>query len=133
MFKLYFDGASRKNPGPASYGFVIYSNEGDTVYKGKKYIGNTTNNVAEYAGLFCGLQYCVENKITKLNVYGDSNLILNQVMGKYKVKSPNLKPFHDEIMELIPHFDTITFEHVYRKNNKVADALANEALDELNN
>ena len=103
MYKLYFDGASRKNPGPASYGFVVFSDNDDIVYKGKKYIGNTTNNVAEYAGLFCGLQYCVENSINKLEVFGDSNLILNQVMGKYKVKSENLKPFYDEVISLTKH------------------------------
>jgi len=131
MYKLYFDGASRNNPGPASYGFVIYDENDEIIVTGKKYIGNTTNNVAEYAGLFCGIQYCVDNNITNLKVFGDSNLILNQVMGKYKVKSKNLKPFHDEIMQFIPHFDNITFQHVYRKNNKVADRLANEALDEL--
>ncbi|MEE9574117.1 MAG: ribonuclease HI family protein [Candidatus Neomarinimicrobiota bacterium] len=131
MFSLYFDGASRSNPGPASYGGVIYEDNVER-YTYKKYIGSTTNNVAEYQALLNGLLCAQEKGITNVNVYGDSKLVIEQVTGNWKVNSPLLKPIHREICALLATntFDTITFQHVYRKNNKRADELANEALDE---
>ena len=131
MFSLYFDGASRSNPGPASYGGVFYEN-GVERYTYKEYIGSTTNNVAEYKGLLNGLLFAQEKNITHLEVYGDSKLVIEQVTGNWQIRSPLLKPIHREISALLATkpFDTITFQHVYRKNNKRADELANEALDE---
>jgi ribonuclease HI len=131
MFTLYFDGASRSNPGPASYGGVIYEN-GVERYTYKKYIGSTTNNVAEYKALLNGLLLAKEKSITRLAVYGDSKLVIEQVTGNWKVKSPLLTPIHREICTFLVNnpFEQITFQHVYRKNNKRADKLANEALDE---
>ena len=130
MFTLYFDGASRSNPGPASYGGVIYEN-GVERYTYKKYIGTTTNNVAEYKALLNGLLLAKEKGITRLEVYGDSKLVIEQVTGNWKVKSRLLIPIHREICAVLINnpFEQITFQHVYRKNNKRADELANEALD----
>ena len=132
MFTLYFDGASRSNPGPASYGGVIYEN-GVELYTYKKYIGTTTNNVAEYKALLNGLLLAKEKGITRLEVYGDSKLVIEQVTGNWKVKSRLLIPIHREICAVLINnpFEQITFQHVYRKNNKRADELANEALDEV--
>ena len=132
MFTLYFDGASRSNPGPASYGGVIYEN-GVERYTYKKYIGSTTNNVAEYKALLNGLLLAKEKGITRLEVYGDSKLVIEQVTGNWKVKSRLLIPIHREICAFLIDnpFEQITFQHVYRKNNKRADELANEALDEV--
>jgi len=130
MFTLYFDGASRSNPGPASYGGVIYE-KGVERYTYKKYIGTTTNNVAEYQALLNGLLLAKEKGIIRLEVYGDSKLVIEQVTGNWKVKSRLLIPIHREICALLVNnpFEQITFQHVYRNNNKRADELANEALD----
>ena len=131
MFTLYFDGASRSNPGPASYGGVIYDENGVEQYTYKKYIGTATNNVAEYKALLNGLRLAHEKGITNLDVYGDSKLVIEQVTGNWKVKSPLLTPIHREICTFLVNnpFEQITFQHVYRNNNKRADELANEALD----
>lgn len=132
MYSLYFDGASRSNPGPASYGGVIYDENKIEVGSYKDFIGKTTNNVAEYLGLFAGLQVCKDNNIKNLIVYGDSKLVIEQVKGNWKVKSENLKPIHKEIRNLLNEykFQHIEFNHVLRKYNKRADQLANIALDE---
>ena len=135
MFKLYFDGASRSNPGPASYGGVIYlqkKNSKKEYYIYKKFIGIKTNNVAEYKGAYKGLKIAKELGITNIEVYGDSKLVIEQIKGNWKVKSENLKPTFNKIKNLLNsgYFENISFHHVYRKNNKRADELANEALDE---
>ena len=130
MYSMYFDGASRSNPGPASFGGVIYNSDNKEIINFKKYIGNNTNNVAEYMGCLAGIRLALENDITSLNVFGDSMLVVNQLNDKWKVKSDNLKPIYKEIKKFTPQFTFISFHHVYRKNNKRADALANEALDE---
>jgi len=133
MYTLYFDGASRSNPGPASYGGVIYNANGEEVFTYKKYIGKQTNNVAEYLGCFHGVQACVQEGIKNVIIYGDSKLVVEQVNGRWKVKSPNIKPIYDEIKKVLATkpFDSIEFKHVRRNNNKRADELANQALDEL--
>ena len=126
---LYFDGASRGNPGKAAYGCVVYDNEGNELFFENKYIGNMTNNVAEYCGLIQGLELCIKNNINEINVYGDSMLILEQMKGKWRVKSDNLIPYWQQAKNLEKKFSKITYNHVYRKNNKRADQLANMALD----
>jgi ribonuclease HI len=133
MYTLYFDGASRSNPGPASYGGVIYNENDEEVFTYKKYIGKQTNNVAEYMGCFHGVQACVQEGIKNVIIYGDSKLVVEQVNGRWKVKSPNIKPIYDEIKKVLATkpFDSIEFKHVRRNNNKRADELANQALDEL--
>ena len=109
MYSLYFDGASRSNPGPASYGGVIYDENNIEVGTYYDYIGKATNNVAEYLGLFAGLKACKDNNIKNLIVYGDSKLVIEQVKGNWNVKSENLKPIYNEIKNLL---DEYSFEHI---------------------
>jgi len=132
MYSLYFDGASRSNPGPASYGGVIYNEKNEEIGTYKNYIGKHTNNQAEYLGCFAGIQACIQLNIKNLTVYGDSKLVIEQIGGRWKVKSANLKPIYTEIKKVLDTkpFDTIIFKHVRRKYNKRADELANQALDE---
>jgi probable phosphoglycerate mutase len=129
MHKLYFDGASRGNPGPASYGGVIYKPDGTTLLTYKKAIGYHTNNVAEYLGLIVGLRHCIDQKINNVAVYGDSKLVVEQTMGNWKVKSENLIHLQNEVKKYLQCINNISITHIYRKHNKVADGLANEALD----
>jgi ribonuclease HI len=130
MYKLYFDGASRGNPGIASYGGVIYNEEDDEVLTYRKKMPRVaTNNVAEYNAILAGLRHAVGLKIKELDVYGDSNLIIKQMNGEWKVKNERMKTFYNACKKLEKHFDIISYTHVYRENNKQADALANEALD----
>ena len=129
MYSLYFDGASRKNPGPASFGGVIYNESGEEFDTYYKFIGTATNNVAEYCGLLAGLHRARELNIKELKVFGDSNLIIQQVTGKWKVKNDNLRAIYNQIKQVEPFFTVISYQHVYRKDNKRADQLANIALD----
>ncbi len=131
MFSLYFDGASRGNPGPASLGGVIYDSLKEEKINYKKAIGIATNNYAEYQALLVGIKVCIKYDIKEVNVYGDSKLVIEQVKGNWKVKSDSLKPIHTEIQKHITpeFFKKITFNHVRRHLNKRADELANLALD----
>jgi len=131
MFSLYFDGASRGNPGPSSLGGVIYDSLKEEKINYKKSIGIATNNYAEYQALLVGIKVCIKYDIKEVNVYGDSKLVIEQVKGNWKVKSDNLKPMHTEITKFITpeFFKKITFNHVRRHLNKRADELANIALD----
>tara|TARA_B100000787_G_C16016782_1_gene216689 strand:- start:196 stop:588 length:393 start_codon:yes stop_codon:yes gene_type:complete len=128
---MYFDGASRGNPGPSSFGGVIYDEDKHEMINYKKKIGVETNNFAEYSGLLAGLKVCIQYNIRKINVFGDSKLAVEQVNGNWKVKSENIKPLYEEIISLVTreNFDKITFQHVKRNLNKRADELANLALD----
>jgi ribonuclease HI len=132
MYKLYFDGASRGNPGKASYGGVIILAYGDntelTTYCGLLPKGSS-NNVAEYVGLLEGLKKATHLCIDELEVYGDSKLVINQMNGEWQVKHPNMKILYEQCKVLEKSFISITYNHVERKYNKRADALANSALD----
>ena len=132
MYTLYFDGASRSNPGPASYGGVIYDENKNEIATYKKYIGKHTNNVAEYLGCFHGVQACIQEGIKNVTIYGDSKLVIEQVSGRWKVKSDNIRPIYNEIKKVLDSkpFEHIEFKHVKRNKNKRADQLANQALDE---
>ena len=130
MYKLYFDGASRGNPGKASYGGVIITPFDTELITYKNVLPDkTSNNVAEYTGLLEGLKianmYCIEN----LEVYGDSILVINQLNGEWKVKHPNMEVLYKKCKFYQEKFKHIEFNHVKRNLNKRADALANEALD----
>jgi ribonuclease HI len=128
-YKLHFDGCSKGNPGPSGIGAVLYNNN-EEIWCDYKYIGvNCTNNEAEYQSLILGLEEAVSQNITKLSVYGDSQLVINQLNGVYKVKKDKLRPFYEKIHDLINHFEHIDFTHVYREENKRADALSNMALN----
>jgi len=124
------DGGSRGNPGPASYGVVIRDPRGEVVAKLKKYIGRSTNNVAEYYGLIAALDYAQSHGIRALRVESDSELLVRQMQGRYKVKSAELRPLFERARKMAQAFESFRIEHVYRERNAEADALANEALDE---
>src|SRR5579864_4099988 len=124
------DGGSRGNPGPASYGVVIRDPRGEVVAKLKKYIGRTTNNVAEYYGLIAALDYAQAHGVRALRVESDSELLVRQMQGRYKVKSAELRPLFESARKMAQGFESFRIEHVYREKNSEADALANEALDE---
>lgn len=124
----YIDGASRGNPGNASYGVVINSN--GKKYVLKKFLGIATNNKAEYEALLAVLNWAFENKIEFLKVFSDSKLLVEQIRGKYKVKSENLKILHKEAMENINKIPKFKIYYIKREYNKEADKVANECLDE---
>ena len=123
------DGGSRGNPGPAGYGVRIEREDG-TVVELKQSIGSATNNVAEYNGLLAALRWAVENGVSALHVKADSELIVKQMRGEYRVKNPGLLPLYEEARDLVRQIGRVRFEHVRREHNKDADRLANEAMDE---
>jgi ribonuclease HI len=129
-YRANIDGGSRGNPGPASYGVVIRNPRGEVVAKLKKYIGRMTNNVAEYYGLIAALDYAQSHGIRALRVESDSELLVRQMRGQYKVKSAELRPLFERARKMAYTFSSFKIEHVYREQNAEADALANEALDE---
>lgn len=124
------DGGSRGNPGPAAYGVVIRDARGEIVARLKKYIGRTTNNVAEYFGLIAALDYAENHGIRALRILSDSELMVKQMRGQYKVKSEDLKPLFERAKKMSASLELFRIEHVYREQNSEADALANEAMDE---
>jgi ribonuclease HI len=125
---VYFDGASRGNPGPAAVGWAIVNSEG-IVGEGSETIGETTNNRAEYEALIRALEAAAEFGFDEVDVRGDSELIVKQVRGEYDANSPELKERRVRVRELLERFDRWTLEHVPREINDRADSLANEALD----
>jgi len=132
--KLFTDGGSRGNPGPAAYGFVLYSSssQGAAIILEKcgNYLGSATNNQAEYEGLLAGLRYVNTNyPQLHLEIYMDSLLIVNQVKGLYRVKNPTLKPLYQQVAAQLNSLSSYTISHVTRDKNAAADAMVNEALD----
>ncbi len=123
------DGAARGNPGPAAYGVVVRRPDGKTHESLGKYIGRTTNNVAEYYALIAALDYAAASGIRRLRVYSDSQLIVNQIKGLYKVKHPDLRPLHERAKKQAAGLETFTIQYVPREQNRDADELANAALD----
>lgn len=122
------DGGSRGNPGPAGYGVRIEREDG-TVVELKESIGSTTNNVAEYRGLLAALAWAAGHGVETLHVRSDSQLLVKQMRGEYRVKHPGLQPLHQEARGLVRRLGRVTFEHVRRELNAEADRLANEAMD----
>ena len=123
------DGASRGNPGPAGYGVRIERKDGSVVEL-KEALPPATNNVAEYSGLLAALRWAVANGIATLHVRSDSELLVKQMKGQYRVKNQGLQPLYEEAAALVRQIGRVTFEHVRRELNKDADRLANEAMDE---
>jgi probable phosphoglycerate mutase len=123
------DGGSRGNPGPAAFAAVIESAEGTVVDEISGFLGRATNNVAEYHGLLAALDYALAHNCPRLRVFSDSELLVRQVQGIYKVKSPDLKPLHDRARERIARLESFSIRHVYREENRHADRLANRAMD----
>lgn len=124
------DGASRNNPGPAAYGVVLRRADGSRLAALSKYIGIKTNNEAEYFGLIAALDYAQAHGIAKLRVRSDSELLVRQMQGHYRVKSASLRPLHEQARKLAAALAYFAIEHVPREQNREADALANAALDE---
>lgn len=125
---IHTDGGSRGNPGPAGIGFTIEV-DGTVVCRGGAYIGETTNNVAEYSALVWALENARSMGISAVDVRADSELLVKQIKGIYRVKNEGLKPLFADTMSLLKSFSTFTVTHVRREFNKAADALANEAMD----
>ena len=129
-YQANVDGGSRGNPGPAAYGVVVRDPRGEIVARLKKYIGKNTNNVAEYFGLIAALDYAQNHGIRALRVESDSELMVKQMRGQYNVKSAELKPLFERAKKMSQAFESFRISHVYREQNKEADALVNQALDE---
>lgn len=127
-FQLYFDGGSRGNPGPSGCGYCILK-DNLVVFEDKNGLGICTNNYAEYKGLQNGIELAIEKKISRLEVYGDSLLVINQINRKWVCRHPELRIIFDKVIVLLEKFDYITFHHVPRSKNTIADSLANEAMD----
>ncbi len=128
--QLYADGGSRGNPGPSASGYVLLDMSDKVVLSAGEYIGITTNNQAEYQALKLGLEAALkEYQAREVHVYMDSMLVVNQMKHIFKVKNRDLWPIHDAITALLPKFDKVTFDHVPRELNKLADTEVNKALD----
>jgi ribonuclease HI len=134
MYRLRFDGACRNNPGLCGAGFVIDMIVGDQVEEVDQqshFISpHNTNNFAEYTALRLGIERALELEIQDILVEGDSLLAINQINGLYKVKSLNIKPIYENIIESLKKFERYTFQHIKRDKNSIADSLANKAIDE---
>lgn len=133
ILTIYTDGASRGNPGKASYGFVIFKDDNKKIHEEGKYLGIKTNNFAEYTAVLEALKYVKKNfpGVTGVKFYMDSKLVAEQLSGRYKIKSPNLIPLVSQIKILIKGYEKITYKHIPRSMNILADAQANLALDSL--
>lgn len=133
---VHSDGGARGNPGPAAIGVVIEKENGEMIEEISEAIGDTTNNIAEYTAVLRGLQVIevlFGAKVTEMEVDWrlDSELVVKQLAGQYKVKNPGLRPLYEEIRDLRARFPHLTLKHVRREENKEADRLVNEALDNL--
>lgn len=126
----YIDGGSRGNPGPAGYGVRIEGRDGELVEEFHASIGVATNNVAEYRGLIAALRYAIDHGWRTLRVRSDSQLLVRQMLGVYRVKHPGLQPLHREARALAGQLERVVYEHVGREENVHADRLANAAMDQ---
>ncbi len=126
--KLYTDGGARNNPGPAGIGGVLFDSD-KLIAEFSEYIGEATNNQAEYEAIIAGLKLAIKHKIKKLDCYLDSKLVVEQVNKNWKIKEPVLQKLFVKAYNLTHKFDKVTFNHVRREKNTQADALVNKALD----
>jgi ribonuclease HI len=127
---IHIDGASRGNPGDAGFGVFVAAADGTPVAELYGYLGRATNNVAEYQALLHALRYALAKGVQQVRVFSDSELVVRQIEGRYKVKHPDMIPLHREAATLLRRFDDAKLSHVRREQNKDADRLANRALDE---
>ena len=126
----YTDGGARGNPGPAGYGlFVVDAVSGETVHASSGAIGRATNNVAEYEGLLAALRFALDHGCRRVSIRSDSELLVRQMLGEYRVRNAGLKALHDEARRLVSRLERVDFTHVRRAENREADRLANEAMD----
>jgi len=126
---LYTDGGARGNPGPAAYGFVLEAEDGTVLAAEGRPIGSATNNVAEYSGLIAGLRKAIELQIPSVEVVSDSELMVKQMRGEYRVKNEALRALSLEAARLAKEIGDVEYRHVKRAHNELADRLVNEALD----
>lgn len=127
--KIYTDGASRGNPGPASIGVSFTTVKDEEISTLSEAIGDQTNNFAEYTALIRGLEVASENKVDKVWIRTDSQLMVRQILGEYKVKAEGIKDLYAQAVDLLKAFEKVRVEHIPREKNKRADELANQALD----
>ena len=127
--RLFTDGGARGNPGPAAYGFVLEADDGTVLASHGEAIGIATNNVAEYSGLIEALTVAGDEGATEVEIVSDSELLVKQMLGEYKVKHPNLIPLYDKARSLARRFRRFSIRHTLRAGNKAADRLANLAVD----
>lgn len=126
---LWTDGAARGNPGPAGIGAILKSGSGEVLYTGSEFLGHTTNNVAEYKAVLLGLEGALASGVSRIEVRADSELLIKQLKGEYRVKSPGLKPLFDEARKLLGRFSSVKLTHIRRELNGEADRLANQGID----
>jgi ribonuclease HI len=129
-FCLHVDGASRGNPGDAGFGVYVTAPDGSEVASLFGYLGTATNNVAEYQALLHGLRFALARGASAVEVFSDSELLVRQIEGRYRVKNTGLQPLHREAQQLLARFAKARVAHVPREKNREADALANRAVDE---
>ena len=130
MIRAYIDGGARGNPGPAGYGVRIETLDGTLIEELYGGLGIATNNVAEYNGLLAALTWTIDHGHRELHIRADSELLVKQMRGEYKVKNPGLQPLAARARLLVAQLDRVTFEHVRREQNKDADRLSNVGMDE---
>jgi ribonuclease HI len=123
------DGGARGNPGPAAIGVVVHNGDGEVIEERSERIGEATNNVAEYRALLLGIELAAAHGATEVELIGDSELIVRQVEGRYKVKDATMRRLHAEVKAALADFESWTIRHVRRESNAEADRLVNEALD----
>jgi len=128
--KVFTDGGARGNPGPAAVGIVILDEKDNLIIQSKKYIGITTNNVAEYSALIEALELLKEIDAFRIIFYTDSSLVYNQIKGLWKIKSPDMKLLNEQAKKMLSSLPNYNIVHIPREKNKDADKLVNEALDE---
>jgi len=130
VLKIYTDGASRKNPGPSAYAFIFVRGE-EIIYSTSQYLGTKTNNTAEYTAVIEALKKAVEYTRWKVEVYSDSELIINQINGEWRIKNDRLKNLHSQVITQKANFEETKFFHISRRNKfiKEADKLCNECLN----
>lgn len=126
---LYTDGGARGNPGPSSGAAVLYNDKNELVFEKSEYYGIGTNNQAEYKALLLGINECLKTGVTRVECFLDSELVVKQLNGFYKVKEPSLSLLFAEIKALLSKFDSVAFTHIPRSKNKIADGLVNKILD----
>ena len=126
----YIDGGARGNPGPAGYGVRVEDEQGTLIEEFNGFLGTSTNNVAEYNGLLAALRYARQHGHRRVHIKSDSELLVKQMRGEYRVKNPGLQPLYQEARTIASDLERIVYEHVRREQNKEADRLANLAMDE---
>lgn len=128
---LHIDGASRGNPGKSGVGYIVKNKKGEEVGSGSRYIGIQTNNYAEYAALLHGLELSYDIGAIDIEILSDSQLLVRQIQGTYKVRSSNIMPLYRNAMKLLEKFNSATIVHIEREQNREADKLANLAIDRV--